>query len=799
MKKRLTIPVAAGVLLVVVIALVVAVVSRQRVERHRVFRIAPAEKTATPPSKVLPVAEWSDAFERLPAADLEELLDAIEKQHPDLYARDSLAYLHARVLLERNDLREAAARLAEYLQPKNPLRDLALYHQSEIEDGRGNHDAASRARQELIDRYPDAFYRHQAIDDEADYLGSLEDPAPLIAFAARAKASSISSQRRELAARIAESQLRAGRTGDAFASAMALLNGETTDDAADRVSRAVDRPDLIARMTPTQRATLGDALRNHRRFDRAIALLTQALAELPAQRDDLLFQIGRSYFGNENYAQAQQTYLRGAGTTADKKQKCTFLFHASRAAQLRGDDAAAERLMTAAIAVPGRFPATMAALTQRIRTRVKQKRFSEAAGDLQLLRKIAPKDHAVADGSLAYALGMLADGNAAAALSTLNSVPLRMLDKYDLPEFGYWRARALEWRDAHGAFVAYLAVLRASVPTHFAYFARERMNSPAMQSRVAQELAVRDAQVKKLEASKQFQAAKTIETDRILLSLRDRTTELERLASIYREIPQYRNVLELRPDALPHFPDADVNDRGALLMALGLYDEASEEARQRYSLRSMRSALTQSVALNRGSASRESIYAVEVLMKSVPADFLPDLLPDTVRRLLYPRYFDSFIQEDSKKYGADPTLVLAIMREESRFNPRAKSQAAARGLLQFIITTARDIGRAVGLVDVSAEDLYDPRVIIQLGAKYVSELSKQFNGDRYMTAGAYNAGPRQVALWSRLAPSPGHDWFLSSVNFDETRDYIRKVMNSYRRYDEIYGNAGPQGGLRVEP
>jgi len=68
-----------------------------------------------------------------------------------------------------------------------------------------------------------------------------------------------------------------------------------------------------------------------------------------------------------------------------------------------------------------------------------------------------------------------------------------------------------------------------------------------------------------------------------------------------------------------------------------------------------------------------------------------------------------------------------------------------------------------------------------------------------MIAAAYNAGPRQVALWSRLAPATGDDFFLSSINFDETKQYVRKVMNSYRRYEEIYGNAGPQGGVRAEP
>jgi soluble lytic murein transglycosylase len=183
----------------------------------------------------------------------------------------------------------------------------------------------------------------------------------------------------------------------------------------------------------------------------------------------------------------------------------------------------------------------------------------------------------------------------------------------------------------------------------------------------------------------------------------------------------------------------------------------------------------------------------------VPRDYVPQLLPLTVRELLYPRYFYDAIADDAKKFGTDPILLLSIMREESRFNPRAKSEAAARGLLQFIITTANEIGREIGLVSVQPDDLYDPRVIIRLGAKYVSKLAQQLGGDRYAIAAAYNAGPHQVQLWQRLAPGPGDDYFLSSINFDETKQYVRKVMNSYERYGEIYGGAGAVGGVRVEP
>ena len=62
---------------------------------------------------------------------------------------------------------------------------------------------------------------------------------------------------------------------------------------------------------------MGESMQNHRHFDRAVALLTAALRAMPQRRDELTFAIGRSYFGNEKFAQAQQTYLRGARSTAD--------------------------------------------------------------------------------------------------------------------------------------------------------------------------------------------------------------------------------------------------------------------------------------------------------------------------------------------------------------------------------------------------------------------------------------------------------------------------------------------------
>jgi soluble lytic murein transglycosylase len=734
--------------LAVVLLVAVIVTLRLRTRRHRVFRTIPAEKVAPPPAILS-----TEGFRALEVAgrwgDLADLLARIEKEHPAEYARWSLGYLHARALIEDNEPRAAAAKLAPFLASGHPLRDLALFHQSEIDD-------SSATRQKLIFEYPHSLYREQVIDEELEHLTDLKS---LQAFAARLPS-------RDVIARLAE-------MGD-VARGVALLKGGTTDDAADRAARALDRPDVLRRLNAAELTLLGDALQNHRHFDRAVAVLS-----LAPHTDQNTFDLGRSYFGDEKYAQAQQTYLRGAAATRDPKWKATFLFHASRAAQLQGNDGAAERWLTAAIAVPGRFPATSAALTQRLRTRVKQKRFADAAADLAALRRDFPKDHAVVEGSIAYALG-----NPRAALVTLNAIPPALFDKYDPYEVDYWRARALETSNPRAAFAAYLNVLRAPVPTHFAYFARRRLD----QAKLQQELAARDVEVQKQIAAGNWDAARQAETDRYLLSPRDP----RRLADIYRHVPAYAAIIDKKPQPYPSFP-LSTTDRGELLMAMGLFDEAVDDLPKRYDL------LTRSLALNRGNASRESIREIEIFMSSVPRDYVPQLLPRTVRELLYPRYFYDAIAEDAKKYGADPTLLLSIMREESRFDPRAKSEAAARGLLQFIITTANEIGREVGIVDVSPDDLYDPRVIIRLGAKYVSKLSEKLGGNRYAVAAAYNAGPNQVALWTRLAPTPGDDVFFSSINFDETKHYVRKVMNSYERYGEIYGNGAPAGGVRAEP
>lgn len=806
--KRRSVVVGAAAAVMLALGLGAVIVATVRLQRRRALRLVqvpppPARPDAT--LEHLPLSAWSQRLLKLENAGLWEQLarelDAVEKKHPQLYRRYEMSYLHARVLIEADELEAAAARLDSLTRAGHPLQDLALYHRSTVADEEGDEELASRLRQQLIFGHPRASRRSDAIDDELAWLTSEGDAKRILTFVTRLHPSASSELRRRLEAVRLDALWKTGQQQESMQRAVRLLRADTGDDSAEAAMRLLDQPAILGRLTAAERLLVADAARQHRHFDRAIELYRPLRDLDPRKRDEIVFAIGRSHFGAERFKEAEQTYIAGAQTARDPKQKAMFFNHAARAVQLQGHDMRAEQLMTYAIAVPGRFDSTAAALTQRLRTRARGKRLTAAVSDYQQIRRLFPRRQPVVDAALALATFQLAAGRDQSVLATLDGIPAGLLDDHERAEVRYWKARALERRELERAVELYLEVLRSRVSSHFAYFARQRLALPQLSRFVSSQTAARNLEVDAALRDRKFDLARRLQTEIVLLSPAD-PGALAKLAAIYRNVPEYASILNLTPEPFPSLDmlgEVKPETRSELLLALGLFDEASDEIASRYSLGSRRGALTQSVAFNLGNHSRDSIRAIEVLMKSVPDDFVPQLLPLIVRELLYPRYYFDVIQSNADRYDADPQLVLAIMREESRFDPRAKSAAAARGLLQFIITTAHQIGRDLGLVDVSSEDLYDPGTIIQLGAKYIGDLLGQFGANSYYAAAAYNAGPPQVRLWQRLAPAAGNDYFLTAINFDETKHYVRKVMNSYYRYGEIYGKAAPPGGTRAEP
>ena len=187
--------------------------------------------------------------------------------------------------------------------------------------------------------------------------------------------------------------------------------------------------------------------------------------------------------------------------------------------------------------------------------------------------------------------------------------------------------------------------------------------------------------------------------------------------------------------------------------------------------------------------------AAEGVRRRAPDDFVPELLPEPIPEALWPLPYPAVLRGVAAAAGVDPLLVAAIMRQESRYDPRAKSPAAARGLMQFIPSTADDIGRAIGLELTAPEDLYEPENSIRLGCSYLQSLLAIFAGDVYRAVAAYNTGAARIQLWSRKCRSREPDELLAEIYLSQPKNYVREVMAAWSAYRRIYGG-GSAGSLR---
>ena len=152
----------------------------------------------------------------------------------------------------------------------------------------------------------------------------------------------------------------------------------------------------------------------------------------------------------------------------------------------------------------------------------------------------------------------------------------------------------------------------------------------------------------------------------------------------------------------------------------------------------------------------------------------------------YPAPYRETILRAVKDRRVDPRLMLSIMRQESNFNPRAKSNAAARGLMQFVPDVAAKYAPRVKLTGLREDDLYRPEVSILLASEYLDELTGMFPNLPEAVAASYNGGEDNVARWVKRASHDDSGVFTSEIGFAESKDYAAKVMANYRAYRELY-------------
>jgi len=265
-----------------------------------------------------------------------------------------------------------------------------------------------------------------------------------------------------------------------------------------------------------------------------------------------------------------------------------------------------------------------------------------------------------------------------------------------------------------------------------------------------------------------------------------RSEALNQVQAAYNALPAYRLPQRNRISLQKQPPAGDHEALADNLLLLGLYDEALPELiAARGANKSPDEDYTIALLSLRAGIPNRAVRFAEQIWKPVPADYLIELAPRELVELLYPAPFrDSLLQNGNA--AVDPRFVLSIARQESRFQADAKSVAAARGMMQFIASTANDIAAQLKIEKFQQDDLYNPDTSIRFGSQYLANLFQQFPNQPQAVAGSYNGGADNLARWIARARANEADRYVGEIGFSQTKDYVFKVLANFWNYQRLY-------------
>ena len=174
-----------------------------------------------------------------------------------------------------------------------------------------------------------------------------------------------------------------------------------------------------------------------------------------------------------------------------------------------------------------------------------------------------------------------------------------------------------------------------------------------------------------------------------------------------------------------------------------------------------------------------TLLAVAAVALAAGAAWVVEDEPDWYLRARYPLEYEQLVRTNARNRGLDPALVAAVIYAESRFDPNARSEAGAVGLMQVLPETAAFIARKTGGEDFVVADLRDPEINVRYGTWLLDHLRDYYDGDLATAIAAYHAGPGSVDEWRRRG---------QGIAFPETQAYVREVERVRRVYEKAYGS-----------
>ena len=166
------------------------------------------------------------------------------------------------------------------------------------------------------------------------------------------------------------------------------------------------------------------------------------------------------------------------------------------------------------------------------------------------------------------------------------------------------------------------------------------------------------------------------------------------------------------------------------------------------------------------------------------------LVPKEALRLYYPLDFRQIIEQRAEEQKLSAYLVFAMVRQESAFDSQARSWAGARGLMQLMPATGKEVAQRLGL-RYSIDKLNDPDFSIQLGTRYFRQVLDMFEGNEELALAGYNGGPYRIKkLWRQAGSNAELDRFVEGLSLEETKTYVKRILLFEDSYHRLYSAGG---------
>ncbi len=352
-------------------------------------------------------------------------------------------------------------------------------------------------------------------------------------------------------------------------------------------------------------------------------------------------------------------------------------------------------------------------------------------------------------------------------------------------EVAFWRARSIELSGTPQAAVsAYLGVLRMDPYHLLALAARRRLAGPSL------------APTATIIGQRLTETGKAADLLSAWLILGDVSplgrTAKARLAKLLLSDRQAGRFLRLSLVPIVRWPlwnrisDKDRFGAEGMLLSLGIWTDGAAAAPEIFPPKEPDLAFTASLELARVGQTRRSIALAEAVRARVPAQVPEPLLPLALRQLIYPFPYADLLRKEGPRRNADPLLLAAIVREESRFDP-TQVRGAGHGLAGASLGEQARVAALAGLPEPNAEDQERPDVAIPLAAAHLGVELRAARGFVPRAIAGFDAGAEAARIWQSYCWTAEPEEYWTKVTDPGTRAYLASVISSWAHYREIYG------------